>query len=299
MANPFRRWSAELKQTFTGDPESRPEWVGRLADGDDAGYFPPSSAVWAVHSSTTTIVAGVRALLMQALHPGALAGVWDHSRFREDPLGRLAGTIRWIFTVTYGSTGAARAASAWVSRMHESVSGEFTDGHGVARNYSAADPELLRWVHIAFMDAFLSANQRYGRQVDGDAYVREWAQAGRLMGVAAPPESEAAMRTELREWHRRGELRADARVREVLAFIRNPPLPGSQLKGYRVIFSAAVDSLEPEFRELLVLRRSRFPRLTRAGVRVVLGIVRIGLGRVRPSEQAALRRIERLRTASR
>ena len=144
MRNVLREWRAELKKTFTGTRDAVPDWVRRLEEGDDAGYHLPGSAVWAVHGSMTTIVAGIRALLMQALHPGALAGVYDHSRFREDPLGRLAGTIRWIFTVSYGSTAAAREASEWVRRLHESVRGNYVDGHGVARGYSANDPELLR-----------------------------------------------------------------------------------------------------------------------------------------------------------
>ena len=97
MRNFPREWQAELKQTFTGTRDAVPEWVPRLAEGNDPGYHRPGSAVWAVHGDMPTIVAGIRALLMQALHPGALAGVHDHSRFREDPLGRLAGTIRWIF----------------------------------------------------------------------------------------------------------------------------------------------------------------------------------------------------------
>jgi uncharacterized protein (DUF2236 family) len=73
MRNLLREWRAELKQTFTGTRDAVPEWVARLEEGDDAGYHLPGSAVWAVHGSMTTIVAGIRALLMQALHPGALA----------------------------------------------------------------------------------------------------------------------------------------------------------------------------------------------------------------------------------
>ncbi|NYE96210.1 uncharacterized protein (DUF2236 family) [Psychromicrobium silvestre] len=294
MSNPIRRWQAELKKTFTGHSESRPAWVEQLEEGEDAGYFLPTSVVWTVHSSMTTIVAGVRALLLQALHPGALAGVWDHSRFREDPLGRLAGTIRWIFTVTYGSTGAARGASKWVLRLHESVRGNFVDGHGVARPYSAADPELLRWVHIAFTDAFLSSYQAYGSgRISADDYVREWAVAGELMEVSKPPRSELELREALAKYD--GELRSDERVAEVVAFIRRPPLHPSMRLGYKVIFAAAVETLQPEHRRLLGLRRSRFWWLLKPGVRVLLGIIRLALGRVGPSEQAALRRIKRLR----
>ncbi|MCB5281622.1 MULTISPECIES: oxygenase MpaB family protein [unclassified Arthrobacter] len=299
MRNVLREWQAELKQTFSGSRDEVPEWVPRLAEGNDPGYHLPGSAVWAVHGDMTPIVAGIRALLMQALHPGALAGVHDHSRFREDPLGRLAGTIRWIFTVTYGSTTAARAASDWVLRLHGSVRGEYVDGHGVARSYAADDPELLRWVHIAFTDAFLSTHKIWGRPIPGgpDAYVREWAQAGELMGVQSPPLSEAAMRRQLDHWYEAGELRSDGRVAETVAFIRNPPLHPVLRPGYRVLFAAAVVSLEPKYRDLLGLRTARlgpFPLPVRLATKVTLSIVHLALGRVGPSEQAARNRLRRL-----
>lgn len=299
MRNILREWQAELKQTFTGTRDEVPEWVPRLADGDDAGYHLPGSAVWAVHGDMPTIVAGIRALLMQALHPGALAGVHDHSRFREDPLGRLAGTIRWIFTVTYGSTEAARAASDWVLRLHGSVRGEYVDGNGAVRTYAANDPELLRWVHITFTDAFLSAHKLWGRPIPGgpDAYVREWAQAGELMGVSSPPLTEEAMRGHLEKWYDAGELRSDQRVAETVAFIRNPPLHPALRPGYRVLFAAAVATLEPRYREMLGLRTARlgpFPLPVRLATKVTLGVVQLALGRMGPSEQAARERLRRL-----
>ncbi|CAI3791949.1 oxygenase MpaB family protein [Pseudarthrobacter sp. MM222] len=299
MRNAFRDLQSELRRTFTGTRDAVPEWVPLLASGDDAGYHLPGSAVWAVHGDMPTIVAGIRALLMQALHPGALAGVHDHSRFHDDPLGRLAGTIRWIFTVTYGSTDAARGASAWVLRLHESVRGSYVDGHGTARTYAANDPELLRWVHIAFTDAFLSAHKLWGRPIPGgpDAYVREWSQAGRLMGVSAPPLSEAEMRQQLDRWYEDGELRNDERVAETVAFIRDPPLHPILRPGYRVLFAAAVASLEPKYRELLGLRTPRlgpFPLPVVLATRLTLAVVRLALGQVGPSEQAARDRLRRL-----
>lgn len=163
MRNFLREWQGELKRTLTGSADAVPGWVSRLADGDDAGYHLPGSAVWAVHGSMPTIVAGIRALLMQALHPGALAGIHEHSNFRADPLSRLARTIRWIFTLTYGSQAAADEASARVRRLHEPVQGNYADGHGAVLRYSANDPELARWVHLAFVDAFLSAHKNLGR----------------------------------------------------------------------------------------------------------------------------------------
>ncbi|MBG0738199.1 DUF2236 domain-containing protein [Paeniglutamicibacter antarcticus] len=299
MANFLKTWQTELKRTLTGSADAVPEWVPLLADGHDAGYFLPGSATWAVHGSMSTIVAGIRALLMQALHPGALAGVYDHSHFREDPLGRLASTIRWIFTVTYGSTYAAQAASGWVLRIHEQVNGLYVDGHGVERNYSADDPELLRWVHIAFTDAFLSTHKIWGARIPGgpDEYVREWIQAGTLMGVRVLPASEREMRGMLDKWYDDGDLKFDARVKEVVDFLRRPPLHPSLMVGYRVLFAAAVATLEPKYRELLGLKKAHLgpiPLPAVTGTRIVLWVIHLALGKVGPSEMAARSRLKRL-----
>ena len=121
---------SRLNDTFTNGATERPAWIDELEQGSDAGFFGPGSATWAVHGGNHTVLAGVRALLVQALHPGALAGVADHSRYREDPFGRLAGTIRWIYTVSHGDTEQATHASQWVRKLHERVVGEYVDGHG-------------------------------------------------------------------------------------------------------------------------------------------------------------------------
>ncbi|HEY8753114.1 MAG TPA: oxygenase MpaB family protein [Arthrobacter sp.] len=299
MRNLLREWQGELKRALTGSADAPPDWVPRLAEGNDAGYHLPGSAVWAVHGSMPTIVAGIRALLMQSLHPAALAGVHEHSDFRADPLSRLARTIRWIFTVTYGSQSAADEASARVRRLHEPVQGKYSDGHGSVRSYAANDPELARWVHIAFVDAFLSAHKIWGGPIPGgpDAYVREWAQAGRLMGVADPPLSEAEMKRQLDRWYNNGELRMDSRVAETVEFIRNPPLHPLLRPGYRVLFAGAVYSLEPRYRQMLGLRVPRlgpFPLPVRLATKASLGVVHLALGRQGPSEQAARRRLRRL-----
>lgn len=299
MRNILKVWQAEIRRTLNGNPVSLPEWVPRLAEGNDPGYFTPESAVWTVHGSMSTIVAGIRALLMQTLHPGVLAGVREHSHYREDPLGRLAHTIRWIMTVTYGSTAAAREASDWVLRLHEQVRGEYVDGHGHVRTYYANDPELLRWVHIAFTDAFLETHKIWGGKIPGgpNAYVREWAQAGRLMGADAPPASEAEMKKQLDSWLDAGDLRFDDSVKETVDFIRNPPLHPMLKPGYRVLFAAAVSSLDPKYRDLLRLQPAHlgpFPLPVRLATRVTLGVVHLALGRQAPSEQAARRRLRRL-----
>lgn len=297
MLKILETWRRQLIGTFSNNATEIPQWELELAKGDDTGYFGTESAVWAVHGSMTPVIAGIRALLLQALHPGAMAGVHDFSDYKEDPLGRLAGTIRWIFTVTYGDTKAARSGSEWVLRLHERVHGTYEDAAGVERPYSANDPEIARWVHLAFADAFLSSHQRFGGPIPGgpDAYVSEWAVAGELMRIDNPPRSEAELREQMAAYD--GELRHSAYVQEALGFLRRPPLPRSQLMGYRVLFAGAVASLEPRHRELLGLREPRlgpFRIPMRLPVKAVLGVIRLGLGPMGPSERSARERIARL-----
>ncbi|WP_461173836.1 DUF2236 domain-containing protein [Arthrobacter sp. Z1-9] len=299
MRSFLRKWQDEIKKTFTGRADAVPDWVPKLVEGNDPGYHLPGSAVWAVHGSMSPIVAGIRTLLMQALHPGALAGVHEHSSFREDPLIRLANTIRWIFTVTYGSTEAAENASGRVRRLHEAVQGSYSDNFGAQRDYSANDPELASWIHLAFTDGFLTAHKIWGGPIPGgpDAYVREWAQAGRLMGVEDPPLTEAGMHRQLDRWYESGELRVDGRVAETVEFIRNPPLNRMLRPGYRILFAGAVYSLEPRYRRMLGLAVPRLgpvPLPVGLATKVVLAVVRLALGPRGPSELAARERLRRL-----
>ncbi|MHA7263123.1 oxygenase MpaB family protein [Arthrobacter sp. TMN-37] len=302
LLNLVASWRAQLRSTFTAGDPAIPQWQLDLEQGDDVGYFVPGSAVWAVHGSMTPLVAGVRALLLQALHPGAMAGVHAHSSFREDPLGRLANTIRWIFTVTYGSERTAQDASSFVQRLHQRVRGTYVDSRGTTREYSAADPALVRWVHLAFTDAFLAAHKAYGPPIPGgsDQYVAEWARAGELMGVDSPPRSEAELAAQLAAFD--PDLTDSDQVQETLVHLRHPPLPASQRLGYRVLFAAAVATLEPRHREMLGLRAPSLgpvPLPIRAATHVVLRVVRLGLGAQGPSEAAARRRIARVRSLGR
>src|SRR3982751_3298262 len=97
-----------LLNALTGSPDGRTTWISEVGEGDDEGLFGPESAAWVVHGDMPTLVAGIRALLMQTLHPGAMAGVHDWSRYKTDTAGRLTGTIRWIVATTFGSTDQAR-----------------------------------------------------------------------------------------------------------------------------------------------------------------------------------------------
>uniref|UniRef100_UPI0025F0C1A6 oxygenase MpaB family protein n=1 Tax=Phenylobacterium sp. TaxID=1871053 RepID=UPI0025F0C1A6 len=123
----------------------------------DTGLFGPDSACWRVHGDfTSMMVGGIAALYLQMLHPAALAGVWDHSDFRKDMLGRLRRTARFIAGTTYGDRREAQALIDHVRSIHDRVSGALPDG----RPYSANDPDLLVWVHVAEVSAFLTAYLR-------------------------------------------------------------------------------------------------------------------------------------------
>jgi uncharacterized protein (DUF2236 family) len=296
LTEPLR---ARLQETLSGQQTGVPEWVREFESGADRGFFGPESAVWAVHGGMPTLVAGIRALLMQALHPGALAGVYDRSRFREDPLGRLNGTIRWIFTVSYGDTTQAVAGSNWVKRLHEHVVGDYVDGHGRPARYAAKDPHLSTWVHLAFTDAFLTAHERWGGRIPGgsDAYVEQWAKAGELMGVPDPPRSRAELKAGLHGFADAGELRCDDRTHEVVHFVRHAPVRRSLRPAYAVLFAGAVASLEPRFRDLLGLRIPRLgpvPLPVSSATGVVLAAAGGLLGPQTAGEQAALVRLGRL-----
>lgn len=187
-----------FRRIVSGDPSGAPDWVRQIAQGSDIGYFGPGSAAWAVHGSLPTLVGGVRALLMQTLHPGALAGVMQHSRYETDALGRLAGTTQWLTVVTFGDTASADRECARVRGVHRKVVGSYPGVTGPIP-YAADEPDLLRWVHIAFTDSFLATHLVWGGPIPGgpDAYVREWAKAGELVGVVDPPRSVAELRDQL------------------------------------------------------------------------------------------------------
>lgn len=289
---------SRLIETLAGRSDEVPAWVLRLEFGEDEGFFGPGSAAWAVHGGMPTLVAGVRALLLQALHPGALAGVRDFSRYREDPLGRLAGTIQWIHTVTFGSRGQALAGSEMVKSLHRRVTGTFVDGHGVERAYSANDPELARWVHLAFTDAFLTAHERWGGPLPGgaDGYVGEWATAAELMGVPDAPRTAAQLRAGIDAATDAGELRGGPEVEEIVRFIRCAPLRRMLRPSYRVVFDAAVSTLEPRHRAMLGLPSTPLQRVVplHAATAAVLRGARVLLGPQTQAELAARRRLDRL-----
>lgn len=190
----------------------------------DPGLFGPDSATWAVHGDfTSMMVGGICSLLVQMLHPSALAGVWDHSDFRGDMLGRLKRTAQFVSVTTYGSTQEAERMIARVRAIHDRVAGTLPDG----TPYAANDPALLTWVHAAEVDSFLRAHLRYrdptmpgARQ---DAYLAEMAVLARALGAEDVPDTRAGLAAYLAAM--RPALRVDARTRQVARVLIGQPSP--------------------------------------------------------------------------
>lgn len=289
-------FSVKFRKLLSGAPDGIPPWLDVIAGGETGGLFMPTDAPWVIHRDFGTLVGGIRALLMQALHPGTLAGVAQHSRYEQDALGRLSGTIRWLTTTTFGSFEAVAGEAARVNRLHERVTGVYETGSGENRDYRAADQDLLLWVHAAFTDSFLTAHELYAsRAIPGgaDAYVSQWRRSVEPLGLSGAPQS----RTELDAYLQRclidGTLRVDETTERVVRFIKRPPLPPFASLAYRVLFAAAVASLKPEFQELLKLKAPSL-RIMRPVTRASLKLLELLMGPESPIEEGALRRLERI-----
>lgn len=285
--------SKRFRKLLSGDPQGIPPWLPIVAEGDEPGLFLPTDAPWIVHADFATLVGGIRALLMQALHPGSLAGVAQHSRYEEDPLGRLSGTIRWLTITTFGSLTAIQNEAGRVNRMHTRVIGEYESADGERMNYRAADPHLLLWVHIAFMESFLRAHQNYSkRQIPGgaDAYVRLWSKSVEPLGLHKAPMSEADLLQTLEEF--RSELVVTEKTVSVINWIRRAPLPPLAKPVYALLFQSALASLPSEYRELIGLRGLPL-WFTRPVTTSLLRIMRLAIGPESPIEDAARERLVR------
>ena len=219
----------------------------------DPGLFGPDAVCWRVHADFPAMMAGgISALLLQTLHPRALAGVWDHSNFREDLQGRLGRTAQFVAGTTYGSRKDALTLIEHVKVIHQRVQGIAPDG----RPYSANDPDLLTWVHVAEMSSFLAGYLRY---VDGglsgaeqDRYFEETALVAELLGARDVPKSRTAIRDYLNAM--RAELVASDRSRTVVDVLMNWPAPRPGLKpAVRRFLDAGIQLLPPWAAQMLGL----------------------------------------------
>ena len=201
--------------------------------------FGPDSAIARVHGDASMFVGGIRALLLQSLHPLAMAAVDQHSGFRSDPWGRLQRTSGFLAVTTFGTDADASRAIRAVRAVHDTIEGVAPDG----RAYRASDPHLLRWVHVAEVDSFLRAHDRYGAtplDAEGrDAYVREAAVVARELGADEVPESVAELEASLAAF--RPELAGTPAARRTARYLLvNPPVPLPIRVPYGVLAAAAV-----------------------------------------------------------
>lgn len=272
--NPLRQTIARQVRGLTGAGNGAIDL--RRAPGDD-GLFGPGSVSWRVHGDfSSMMIGGTTALLMQMLHPGALAGVWDHSNFRRDMLGRLKRTAQFIAGTTYGGTAQAARLIDHVRQIHDRVHGVLPDG----TPYDANDPHLLTWVHVAETDSFLRAYLRYRdphlSRADQDRYFAENVVVAERLGARDVPDSRAAVDAWLLKV--RGELCCDHRTRTVRDALLRQPLPNPFLKGFGALnTAAAIDLLPPWARAMLELR-STAPLGVRAGAQGMARMLRWALG---------------------
>ena len=286
-----------IRALLSGSENGVPEWTPLVEAGEDAGLFEPSDAAWVVHADVATMIGGIRALLLQALHPGSLGGVMQHSRYEEDALGRLSGTIRWLTICTFGSKEALEVESARVRQMHERVKGKFANNDGTTRDYKASDGDLLLWVHVAFTDSFLAAHQQYGiKEINPDEYVSQWASAVTPLGVTNPPSTYEELKQVLRDYE--PQLRVDEKTKRVINFIQNPPsFTGMTKLVYSIMFSAAYHLLSEEQQKTIEVKvmpqKVALPLAT-----FIMSTIRFVLGPNSPLETAALNRHLRVKKSS-
>ena len=285
--------SRRFRKLLSGAQDGIPPWLPVVAEGDEPGFFLPTDAPWVVHADFSTLVGGVRALLMQALHPGSLTGVAQHSRYEEDPLGRLSGTIRWLTVTTFGSLTAVNNEAARVNRMHDRVTGEYQQSSGELRSYRAADKDLLLWVHIAFMDSFLRAHQNYSKKpIPGgaDSYVRLWSKSVGPLGLDKVPMSEAELLATLDDFY--PQLVVSEKTKEVINWIRKAPLPPLAKPVYKLLFYSALASIPERYRALIGIRTAPL-WLLRPVTTSLLQLMRFAIGPESPIEDAARSRLVR------
>ena len=224
----------------------------RIHETPGPRWFADDRPIRRVHGDNAMFIGGLRALLLQSLHPSAMAAVDAHSGYRGDPWGRLQRTSTFLAVTTFGTAADAERAVDRVRRVHARVQGTAPDG----RPYRADDPRLLRWVHVAEVDSFLSCHQAYGRcpldPAECDAYVLDTARIAERLGVLDPPRDRAELARALESY--RGELAATPQAHAAKRFLLlHPPIPLAARPVYGLLAGAAVASLPPWARRELRL----------------------------------------------
>ena len=260
----------------------------------DDGLFGPRSIVWRVNRDRCFPLAGMRSLMVQALHPLAMAGVAEHSTWRRDPFGRLAATSSYLLTTTYGDTASALAAAAWVRKVHAHVRGVDAE---TGLPYSADDPALLLWVHAAMVESIITVVQRYGRALDeGDAdrYVAEMVRFAEIVGVptADVPTTVASLREHIESV---GLRQVTPAARDAIGIVLDAPdLDDDMRELWRDLGQVAVGTLPEWAREMYGFDAPPGELMEREPVRQLLGALDLAFESL-PGVLEARQRIE-LRT---
>ncbi|MEU5722905.1 oxygenase MpaB family protein [Micromonospora sp. NPDC047738] len=194
-------------------------------DSDDLGLFGPGSVTWKVHEEPVLIVAGLRSLYLQALHPRAMAGVAQNSNYRTDAWGRLVRTATYVATTIYGTTAEAEAAGRRLRTLHARM--RATDP-STGEEFRIDDPELLRWVHVTEVESFVSTARRAGlalTDAEIDGYYTEQRRAAALVGL--DPADVPGTAAEVADYYRRirADLRMTREAAETALFLTAPPIP--------------------------------------------------------------------------
>jgi uncharacterized protein (DUF2236 family) len=231
----------------------------------DPGLLGPGSMSWQVIADPAAFVGGIRGLLIQAAHPEVVAGVDQHSRYRDDPLGRLSRTSAYVTATTFGARPEVEEAVRQVRKAHAFVKG--VSSRGIA--YSAADPGHAAWVHNALTDSFLTTNQVYSEYpltvVEADRFVEDQTRIGALLGAEPMPGTAAELTTWVTQ---HPDIGPSPEMEKVVDFLTDPPLSPGIKTGYAVMLEAAVVTLPERLREILGLRtKPGSETMGRAGVR--------------------------------
>ncbi|NGY06002.1 oxygenase MpaB family protein [Solimonas terrae] len=245
----------------------------------DAGLFGPDSVTWRIHSDFPGMISGgICALMLQTLQPHALAGVWDHSNFRDDLLGRLRRTTAFVSGTSFAPRAVAETLIAQVKTIHSRVHGTAPDG----QPYTADDPELLTWVHVTEMASFLAGYQRYHRSdlapAWRDRYFDETARVAEALGARGVPRS--AQQIEAYFTRLLPTLQYSERSREVLRVLENVDLQVPGNPALRSVMLGAGAALLPDWACALMgrgrLRRQR-DRIAARSLRLAAPTLRAAL----------------------
>lgn len=229
-----------LRSKVAGD--DAPAKAKGIWEAEGPRWFTEADPIWRVHAHAAMFPGGVAALLLQSLHPSAMAGVAGHSGYRGDPWGRLQRTSYYIAATTFGTIAHAEEVIEHVCSIHQRVRGK--DDEGVP--YSASDPALLSWVHIAEIHSFLAAYQMYSGSPltadEADTYVSQARTASTLLGATDLPANVGELREQLQE-HRKILRSTPAAVDAGHFLLREPPLPFGARPGYLLVARGGVAAL--------------------------------------------------------